>query len=255
MCLYLSRCWKPVYVTVCWIQCACTLCGCIPLLPLQDWLQRYWSGRLRNRPKTCLTSSCLPSRSISFTLCPPSFSSIYSVGRFPSPQFPTSLYKSLSHLSSRHHSLPSLFSQQSPSTPCSSVKTVLRFTSCSTFSCISHLCVVLIHPFLLLCIPLLLESINLSFLLMHPHPPSPSPLLQFSPPLFFVQRVFFNSLLLITTSSPPNLLFLFLTSKLIFPSPSLPPPPSLPGWLSDGWAGTAGVAGQAAHLHDSCAAV
>lgn len=54
------------------------------------------------------------------------------------------------------------------------------------------------------------------------------------------------------TSSPSPLAVSFLNLLTHAPSPSVPP--SLPEWLSDGWAGTAGV-GQAAHLHDSCAAV
>lgn len=64
---------------------------------------------------------------------------------------------------------------------------------------------------------------------------------------FLLFAEFFNSLLLIPTSSPSQLALSFFNLATHLPFP-------LPGWLSDAWAGTAGVAGQAAHLLDSCAA-
>lgn len=206
------------------------LCVCILLLLWRDWSHRYWPGQLRNWPKTCLRSSFPSFRSISFTLCTPSFSSFHCIGRFPSPLSPTAFYKSPSHPPPCAH-LSRVFSGSS--------------TSCSTF-CISRLCV-FPHTSVSFASSFLLKSITFAFLHKHPAPLSPSPLLQLSP-LFVLFAEFFNSLLLIPTSSPSELvlhLLFNLATRLPFP---------LPGWLSDAWAGTAGVAGQAAHLHDSCAA-
>lgn len=187
----------------------CLLCVCILLLLWRDWSQRYWSGQLRNWPKTCLRSSFPSFRSISFKLCTPSFSSFHRIGRFPSPLSPTAFYKSPSH-----------------PPPCAHLSRVFSgFTSCSTF-CISRLCV-----FPHTSVPtsfasfFLLKSITFAFLHKHPAPLSPSPLLQSSPlfVLFAFCQVFPTLSFWFQLPHPRNLFsifFLNLATHLPFPSPS-----------------------------------